>query len=68
VYTIYTLNLVRPGREQQRSYYIVDTLQIYILITIIFVFFLVKILIINVFITELDGKLLIRNFHFKNRK
>jgi len=64
VYTIYTLNLVRPGREQQRSYYIVDTLQIYILITIIFV----KILIINVFITELDGKLLIRNFHFKNRK
>jgi len=68
VYTIYTLNLARPGREQQRSYYIVDTLQIYILITTIFVFFLVKILIINVFITELDGKLLIRNFHLKNRK
>ena len=61
MYMIYSLNLARPGREQQESNYIIDTLQIYI----IFVFFLVKILIINVFIIELDGKLLFRNFHSK---
>jgi|TARA_B100000683_G_C12465642_1_gene545870 hypothetical protein len=61
VYIIYSLNLARPGREQQEGNYIIDTLQIYI----IFLFFLVKILIINVFIIELDGKLLFRNFHSK---
>jgi len=62
---IYILNFARPGREQQRNNYIIDAFQIYIIETFIFVFFLVKILIINVFIIELDGKLLIRNFHYK---
>ena len=61
MYIIYSLNLARPGREQQEGNYIIDTLQIYI----IFLFFLVKILIINVFIIELDGRLLFRNFHSK---
>lgn len=62
---IYILNLARPGREQQRNNYIIDAFQIYTIEIFIFVFFLVKILIINVFIIELDGKLLIRNFHYK---
>ena len=28
MYTLYTLNLVRPGREQQESNYNVDTFQV----------------------------------------
>ena len=62
MYTIYSLNLARPGREQQESNYIVDTIQVYFFSIPIFLFFLVKILIINIFMTKLDGKLLIRNF------
>jgi len=38
MYTLYTLNLVRPGREQQESNYDVDTIQVYTNIIFIFIF------------------------------
>ena len=61
---IYALNLARPGREQQESNYIIDTLQVYDY-KLRFLFFSRKNTYYYVFITRLDGKLLIRNFHYK---
>lgn len=58
--------LILPGLEGSNKRVTISLIHSrYMIINLDFCFFLVKILIINVFITRLDGKLLIRNFHYK---
>ena len=58
--------LILPGLEGSNKRVTISLIHSrYIIINSDFSFFLVKILIINVFIIELDGKLLFRNFHSK---